>query len=331
MKAKYFLGVLFATLLSLGANAQERIEKEELRIAVFDFNAGAKVEQEDIDGISAMFNTFFEPEGYTIVERTRVSRILEEQHMQGSTITEERGVQIGKILNVRYIVIGDVNYVMKQYNVDVRLVEVETGVVVAKEGAEWSVGSSYRKMMKKIAERMSDKLKIKDPLYRSTGGSIRFTAGVPNVVASVAYNHYFTPSIMVGGGLGFGLGAYEQTETINSDGSIRDTRLYPVSAIPIYLEADFRTPRYKWSLFLNVKVGLFYYPTKLEDEDNITGYYHYSYSYKPFFVNFAAGVSYKNLNLGAGVTTINGINRDVPLSFFLSYNLPLSSISNGLF
>lgn len=43
------------------------------RIAVLDFNAGVRVKQSDVDGLSAIFNTYFSPQGYTVVERTRVS------------------------------------------------------------------------------------------------------------------------------------------------------------------------------------------------------------------------------------------------------------------
>ena len=311
MRKKYFFATLLAALLSLTVSAQI----QQPRIAVLDFSAGAKIEQEDINGISALFNTFFEPEGYTIVERTRVSRILEEQNIQVDNITEEQRVRLGEILNVKMIVIGDVNYAMRQYNVDVRVVDVETGTIVAKDGAEWKKGRSYRKMMKRVAKRLSKDLKIEpedEPdtiFYRPTGGSIRFA--IENGVAfddylisgaSVAYNHQITPYFMIGGGFGRAVSKGQYTGI---------WRCPFLMCIPIYVESEIRTPRYKWSLFTNLKVGVSIY------DDNCS-----------YFTNLTFGGSYKNLNLGVGIGTWG---FDIYPIFTLSYNLPINTIIKGLF
>ena len=86
MKIKYVLTIAAILFLTSFIQAQPRI-------AVLDFNAG--VNQNDVDGLSAIFNTYFEPTGYTVVERTRVSRILEEHKMQGSKLTEKDMVKLG--------------------------------------------------------------------------------------------------------------------------------------------------------------------------------------------------------------------------------------------
>lgn len=295
MKAKYLFVAILATMLGLSAAAQPRI-------AVLDFNAGVGVMQNDVTGLSAIFNTYFSPTGYIVVERTRVSDVLHEQNIQVSSMTEEQRVRLGEILNVAVIVIGDVNYAMQQYNVDVRAVNVETGAIVAKDGTEWSQGTSYREMMKTLAERLSQSIPViefykpplvmkekkTDPAYRPTGGSLRFTGGGFDIVGSIAYNYYFTPVFMLGGGVGLS-----------------------APGIPVYIETDFRTPRYKWSLFVNVKSGYDFYLGR-------------------FFVNFAFGGSYKNLNIGVGVGT-TGIASDIPLIGFISYNLPLTTINKLFF
>ena len=97
------------------------------RIAVLNFNAGTGVTQDEVDGISSIFNTYFEPKGAEIIERTRVDRLLQEQEFQKSNFTTNDMVAIGKILNVSLVVVGDVNIVMGQYNVDIRVVNVQTG------------------------------------------------------------------------------------------------------------------------------------------------------------------------------------------------------------
>ena len=130
------------------------------RIAVLDFNANVGVSQSDVDGISAIFNTYFSPSGYTLIERTQIDRVIDEQNFQRGKLTQSQMVRVGQILNVSKVVIGDVNIVMNQYNVDVRVVNVESGTISAKDGATWSPGSSYRTMMSQLASRLASQIAI---------------------------------------------------------------------------------------------------------------------------------------------------------------------------
>lgn len=137
--------------MALGISAQ--------RAAVMEFKAGVGISQADVDGISAIFITYFRPAGYTMVERTQIDRVIEEQGFQRSRLTESQMVRIGQILNVSKIVIGDVNVVMGQYNVDVRVINVQSGTIAATEGATFS-GASYRTTMQTLAQKLAGKIAI---------------------------------------------------------------------------------------------------------------------------------------------------------------------------
>ena len=150
---KKILFVLIMMLCCIGINAQ--------RIAVLEFNAGVGVSQADVDGISAIFNTYFSPKGYTLVERIRIDRAIDEQNFQRSCITEDQMVRLGEILNVSYIVAGTVNIIYGEYNVDAVVMNVQSGIPYAKDGATWTSGTTYREMMKGLATRLSNKIAIK--------------------------------------------------------------------------------------------------------------------------------------------------------------------------
>jgi TolB-like protein len=128
------------------------------RIAILNFNAGVGINQNDVDGISSIFNTYFSPKGAEIIERTRVDRLLQEQEFQRSKFTTSDMVKLGKILNVSFIVVGDVNITMGQYNVDIRVVNVQTGTVVAKDGISFNKNTSYRGTMQQLGIRLSNKM-----------------------------------------------------------------------------------------------------------------------------------------------------------------------------
>lgn len=138
-------------LLAVSAMAQ--------RAAVMEFKAGAGISQADVDGLSGIFITYFRPAGYTMIERTQIDRIIDEQQFQRSSLTESQMVRIGKLLNLSKIVIGDVNIVMGQYNVDVRVINVESGTIAATEGATFA-GSSYREGMKNLAQKLAAQIAI---------------------------------------------------------------------------------------------------------------------------------------------------------------------------
>ena len=144
------LGLIAMLVLTTSAFAQ--------RVAVLNFNAGSGVTQMEVDGLSSIFNTYFAPKGAEIVERTSVDKILQEQKFQNSRFTNTDMVALGEMLNVSLIIVGDINVVMEQYNVDVRVVNVQTGTTVAKDGTSFSTGGSYRDMMKELGERLSNSL-----------------------------------------------------------------------------------------------------------------------------------------------------------------------------
>lgn len=138
-------------LIALSMNAQ--------RCAVLEFKAGVGISQNDVDGISAIFITYFQPAGYTMVERTQIDKVIEEQGFQRSKMTQAQMVRVGEILNVSKIVVGDINVVAGQYNVDARVINVETGTISATEGATF-VTSSYRTYMRSLATKLASQIAI---------------------------------------------------------------------------------------------------------------------------------------------------------------------------
>lgn len=148
---KKLFSVCLICLLAMSAMAQ--------RAAVMEFKAGVGISQADVDGLSGIFTTYFRPSGYTMIERTQIDRIIDEQQLQRSSLTESQMVRIGELLNLSKIVIGDVNIVMGQYNVDVRVINVESGTIAATEGATFA-GSSYREGMKNLAQKLAAQIAI---------------------------------------------------------------------------------------------------------------------------------------------------------------------------
>ena len=87
------------------------------RCAVLEFKAGVGVSQSDVDGISAIFITYFRPAGYTMVERTQIDKVIEEQGFQRSHMTQSQMVRVGQILNapIDYDILASEHKLNKQH------------------------------------------------------------------------------------------------------------------------------------------------------------------------------------------------------------------------
>lgn len=133
-------------------NAQMRT-----RIAVLDFKAGAGVTQSDVDGISAILITYLNND-FTIVERTQIDKVINEQRFQRSSLTQQEMVRIGKILNVAKIVIGDVNLLGGLYNLDIRSIDVQTGVTEATAGETFQM-NNIRPVTQRLANTLGAGMK----------------------------------------------------------------------------------------------------------------------------------------------------------------------------
>lgn len=138
-------------LAALTMNAQ--------RCAVLEFRGAQSVSVADVDGISEMFMTYFRPSGYTMVERAQIEKVISEQGFQRSSITDAQAVRIGKILNVSKVVLGKISRLGGEYQVDVRVVDVESGSNVALDGATFT--GDFRTNVRNLATKLAAQIAIK--------------------------------------------------------------------------------------------------------------------------------------------------------------------------
>ena len=155
MKKLFFSFVM--CLMALTMQAQ--------KCAVLEFRGAKSVSVSDVDGISEMFMTYFRPAGYTMVERAQIDKVISEQGFQRSSLTDFQAVKVGRILNVSKVVVGKVSRLGGQYQVDVRVVDVESGHDVALEGATFS--GDYRTNVRNLSTKLAGKIAI------TSGGTVQ--------------------------------------------------------------------------------------------------------------------------------------------------------------
>ena len=139
--------LLMLSLLTMSLSAQ--------RIAVFDFKAGSGVTQQDIDGISKIFVSYFNPNGYTKVEKNQINNVINKQGLKKNTLTQAQIYHICKILKATKVVVGEVTIVDGQYNVIVKAFNVGRSVQYATDNVMFAK-SSLLVNVKSLAENFSE-------------------------------------------------------------------------------------------------------------------------------------------------------------------------------
>jgi TolB-like protein len=89
-----------------------------------------------------------------------MDKILAEQAFQqtGCT-TQECAVKLGKVLNVKYLVVGTFGQVLGQYVVAIRVVDVESARVIYSDEVEGNNLPALRSGVKELARRLGAAVK----------------------------------------------------------------------------------------------------------------------------------------------------------------------------
>ncbi|MBQ9547409.1 MAG: hypothetical protein IJU90_09010 [Bacteroidales bacterium] len=127
------------------------------RCAVFKFQAGDGVDEEDIEGISYMFRSNFAPAGYTVLEHGRVVRAVEQSGFKQTEMTPQQLLKVGRYLDASVIVVGTLSKFMDEYSVTIDVSKVENNQRLASENATFE-RTEYRDKMKTLAQNLASKL-----------------------------------------------------------------------------------------------------------------------------------------------------------------------------
>ncbi|MBQ8959105.1 MAG: DUF1573 domain-containing protein [Bacteroidales bacterium] len=167
--------IFIATFLFAVWNAQAQ---NRLRIAILDLDAGVNRTQQQVNGLADMLSVeLFNSGCFTIVERSKVEKVIREQHFRMTYLTDAQRKKIGGTLKVDAIVTGTINFIPRdthygsdysskhdvgEYNVDIRLVSVNTGEWLSVAGGEQK-GCTERELMRRVAMELTNNLELSNP------------------------------------------------------------------------------------------------------------------------------------------------------------------------
>ena len=166
------------------------------------------VTQSDADAISENLRTeFISAKKYKIIERDMLNKILEEQKLQSSGLTEEEGaVNIGKLAGAKYITVGSLSKVNNTYTINVRLISVESGEALVAQSVNSDNADNLPEMCHKLVALI---LGIKD---NSLSGSYSMN----NTPSQGNGDQVYNTQLMIRNGSFLGKGGVEKLRTSSS-------------------------------------------------------------------------------------------------------------------
>ena len=185
--------------------AQVRGSAGQPTIAVFAFNASEDLAKRRTGfAISELLTHHLAAQRmFTVVERAELSQVMEEQklHLSGA-VDPSTAVRIGKVVGARLIVVGSIEKLGDRYGVNARIVDAESGEVIAAAYEDFPAGffeEAAKPYLALVPESQAIGLYILYD-YRYSGNRLSgWQYTTPKETGNVAPNGF--PLGMIGGGL----------------------------------------------------------------------------------------------------------------------------------
>ena len=163
LQYRFFRGILFL-LIFFGnivstAYAQSEMPKTRIAILYFENNAIQKSFTPLSKGLcDMMISDFNDSKCFIVVERTRLEDIIKELKLaESNNFDSKTTAKIGKLLGTEYLVFGSYFEFMGTFRIDARLVNVETGKIIASAGFSGKV-DEFEQIEKKIVNELQKKV-----------------------------------------------------------------------------------------------------------------------------------------------------------------------------
>lgn len=139
--------------------------KRTLAVLYFENNSLSKKEEMDPlrKGLADMLITeLTKIDQFQVVERSQLQQILEEMKLaQSGLLDSQSAVQVGKMLGAQNLLLGSFMHLLDgQMRIDVRIVNVETGLTIKAEEATGKPKDLY-KLVQTLVLKISDQLNVK--------------------------------------------------------------------------------------------------------------------------------------------------------------------------
>lgn len=151
--------LLSLLIMQFGVSTAESADRKPF-LAISPLQA-KKVDPDEVDLISDALSGELQNSGaFRVMERSQMDRILKEQGLQTSGVCDgnECAVEVGKVLGIDRIVVGSVGKIGSLFIINVRMVDVTSGEILAsvRRTQEWEMKYVLTKLVPEVAKALSE-------------------------------------------------------------------------------------------------------------------------------------------------------------------------------
>jgi WD40 repeat protein/curli biogenesis system outer membrane secretion channel CsgG len=157
---------------STGQTSGPSSDFRKIKVAVLDFQQNGTFDSHDIGKIVAeWFTTALVDSGrFEIIERRLLQQILEEQKIGSSGLIDPRSAsQLGRLLGVKTVVSGTVQNYDRTFELNTRLIDVETGSIIVAESVRANSTSSLNTLVNQVADKIIRYFPLQGYVVQRTG------------------------------------------------------------------------------------------------------------------------------------------------------------------
>lgn len=172
-----FIMIIMIACISAFANAAEF---KKTKVAVVDFQENGAFDVKDVGKIVAeWFTTALVNTGrFDVIERRLLQQILEEQKMGVTGLIDPRSAsRLGKVLGVKTVVSGTVQSYDGISEINVRLLNVETGSIITAESFKGGSASSLNKLVNEAAAKIIRHFPLQGYVVKRSAGKVTVDLG----------------------------------------------------------------------------------------------------------------------------------------------------------
>ena len=161
MKKTISIFILVITVLTI-VNASVQSQT----IAILDFSNNCIFDKEKYASLSPglaeiMITELSNIKTLKFVERQKINALIQEMQLaQSGLVSDESGVQVGKLIGAKFLVFGSYMVFEKKVRIDARIVEVETGLTIKAEQVTKKVNKMFE-IIRELNEKILQDLDVK--------------------------------------------------------------------------------------------------------------------------------------------------------------------------
>ncbi len=158
-----------------------RAEFKKTKIAVLDFQIhGERYETADMGKIVAewLITALVKEGRFDVIERRLLEKVLSEQKL-GATglIDEQHASKLGRMLGAKVVVTGSIMKLQNVMEVNARIIDVETGSVIAAELVRSASAVKLEDLVTQMAEKIIKDFPLEGYIVRRTGNNVLIDLG----------------------------------------------------------------------------------------------------------------------------------------------------------